>query len=189
MISKEECLNAIQVLEQSRQALLEKNSIKLRELSNRTTHTSCTYQDEGSILIAVLVYTLSKLIEREDFKKIKDWDKMATKINLHLGKAVDSLENEDYESYKKELRNSKSALENASVKLKPYIEELLRKAEINKAAKFYEHGLSLEKTADILGVTQWELSEYTGQKEMKDIKLNRTINTKTRIKMAMDFLK
>ena len=43
--------------------------------------------------------------------------------------------------------------------LKEYIQEVFRKAYINKASRIYEHGISRAETAGLLGVTQWELAE------------------------------
>ena len=73
--------------------------------------------------------------------------------------------------------------------MKPYINEVLRKASINKASRIHEHGISLGQTAKLLGITQWELSEYIGRKEITDRRYSQTINTKIRAKMAMEFFK
>ena len=43
------------------------------------------------------------------------------------------------------------------------------------------------RTAKMLGVTQWELSEYTGQKQISDNPYNETLSVKKRAKMAMEF--
>jgi predicted transcriptional regulator len=82
---------------------------------------------------------------------------------------------------------ARKTLSSLSVNLKPYIEEVMRKASINKASKIYEHGISLGQTANLLGISQWELSEYTGQTSIADTNYNNTINTKKRAQMAMEF--
>jgi predicted transcriptional regulator len=71
--------------------------------------------------------------------------------------------------------------------MKPYIQEVLRKASINKASKIYEHGISLGQTAQLLGITQWELSEYSGQTNVSDNDYNKTLDIKKRAKMALEF--
>ena len=70
--------------------------------------------------------------------------------------------------------------------LKQYIQDVFKKAAINKGSKIYEHGLSLEHTAKLLGTSQWELSEYIGQKHF-DVQQVQTIDIKERAKMALEF--
>ena len=66
-----------------------------------------------------------------------------------------------------------------------YIEDVFKKAQINKASKIYEHGISLEKTAKLLGVSMFDLASYTGQ-AIADTSEGNTISVKTRIKNAME---
>jgi len=73
--------------------------------------------------------------------------------------------------------------------MREIIQEVLRKASINKASKIYEHGLSLAKTSKLLGITQWELSEYVGGKDNMQVNLNKTIDAKARAQMAMEFFR
>src|SRR3989339_1066347 len=42
----------------------EKGTMELKELSNNTIHNASIFQDECSVSIAVLIYSLSKIIER-----------------------------------------------------------------------------------------------------------------------------
>ena len=63
----------------------------------------------------------------------------------------------------------------------------MHKASVNKASKIYEHGISMGRTAKMLGITQWELSEYTGQKNVPDNPYNETFDVRKRAEMAMEF--
>ena len=142
----QEVLHTIQVLEDTKRGLLEGDSLKLKELSNETLHSACGIQDSASLTIAVLVYALSKIIERKDGVKVRDWDLFVKKFN-----------------------------------------SFLKKASINKASKIYEHGISLGHKADLLGLTQWELAEYTSQSNAAENEQNITIDVKKRAKMALEF--
>lgn len=184
---KKECENASSVLKQAKEALAEKSAVKLKDLSNRTIHSSCSYQDAGSITSAVLIYALSKLIEREDYKKIKNWDKFVKKFNASINLAILALDQNNSDMYAKYMEQARKILESTSLNLKPYIEEVLRKASINKGGRLYEHGISLGQTARLLGITTWELSEYTGQEKIEDSVFNETINIKKRAKIALEF--
>lgn len=182
---KEECINASQVLEETKKAIKEKDALKLKELSNRTIHSSCFYQDAGSITTAVLVYALSKLIERQDYIKIKNWDKFVRNLNSVFNSAISALKKNKPEEYSYYMQQARKTIESIS-NLKPYIQEVLRKASINKASKLYEHGLSSEQTSRLLGITQWELAEYIGQRNIPIPK--EIIPIKKRAQMAMEFL-
>ena len=57
-------------------------------------------------------------------------------------------------------------------------------AKINKASKIYDHGISMEKTAKILGITLWELAEYSGRSQTGNVNLGVTMKLKDRIKLA-----
>ena len=55
------------------------------------------------------------------------------------------------------IRNSINEIEGD---LSVYLRDILYKAGINKAFKLYEHGLSAEKTASLLGVSLWDFAGY-----------------------------
>ena len=98
-----------------------------------------------------------------------------------------ALEQNDYPKYQESILRAKKAMESISPNLKNYIREVLQKAAINKAYRLYEHGLSLGQTAKLLGLTQWELLDYTGQ-TTPDSSLPQTLEVKKRAQMALEFL-
>ena len=93
----------------------------------------------------------------------------------------------DEEKFNSFLKKAREALEESSVDMKQYIQDVLRKASINKASRIYEHGISLGQTAQILGLTSWELAEYAGQSKSVETRYMQTINEKSRAKMALEF--
>jgi hypothetical protein len=76
-------------------------------------------------------------------------------------------------------------IENLSGKLKKYIKEVFRNADVSKASRIYEHGISMEQTANLLGVSLYDLAQYAGKTGIPDVPENYTMNTKLRIKLAM----
>jgi hypothetical protein len=183
----EETVHIIEVLENAKEALKKENVLKLNELSNQTIHSASTFQDTGSITIAVLIYTLSKLVERKYYLKIRNWNVLIKKINADFTLAVTALKENNEGKYEKYMEMARKTISTTSLNFKPYIQEVLRKASINKASKIYEHGISMGQTAKILGVTQWELSEYAGQTKIADTPQNITFDIKKRAKMALEF--
>lgn len=188
MIEEKESENVREILNESKQALLSNNILKLKELSNRTIHLVCKIQDPASIMISVIIYALSKLVERREGLKIRNWDVFVRKMNSILDLAIKSIDDKNEEAYERYLTKARQTIQSISSNLKPYIEEVLRKSSINKASRVYEHGISMEQTSKLLGITQWELSEYAGQMSIPDVNINKTLDVRERAKMAMEFL-
>lgn len=186
-LTKEEREHVIDILKKTKKALIDEDSVLLKELSNQTVHSASVFQDAGSITFAVIVYALSKLVERREALNVKNWGSFVKRINSKIDRAIESLENEKYEDYIEDLLQARKTLSSISENLASYVQEVLRKASINKASRIYEHGLSLEKTSHLLGITQWELSEYVGQSPSAEQKQNQTIDIKKRAKEALAF--
>ena len=183
----EEITHVIEVLTRARRALEQEDAAELKQLSDQTIHAASVYQHTDYMFVAVIIYTLSKIIERKDKLQIKNWQQFMREINSLLSLAILSLQHHKQGQFIKFLSKIKRYMENNSKDLRPLIEEVLRKASINKASKIYEHGISLSKTTKLLGVTPWELTEYIGEKENPHIQLNKTIDIKERARMAMEF--
>jgi hypothetical protein len=187
MLEKE---NILRILKETSVALKSGNSLKIKELSNQTVHSASIEQDTSSINIAVLLYSISKILEREEYKREKNWDKFYKKFNKSLDLAILYLEKNDIKKFKYFLKTLRDQINNLSGNLKIYIEDVFRKAEINKASKIYEHGISMEQTAKLLGVSLWELANYTGQKTLLNSEPeSKTFEVKNRIKITEDFFK
>ncbi len=66
-------------------------------------------------------------------------------------------------------------------KLKLYIEEVISKAKVKKGSKLHEHGLSIARTAEVLGISQWELMNYVGKTTISTVD---GVDVKTRLNFA-----
>ena len=178
--------HVLEILKGAKRALEKGDGVKLKELSNQTIHTSSIDQDPDNVAIAVIVYSFSKIIERKDYQKYENW-KTFYKTNLSLiGKTIKALEKGNDAEVRKYLTSIRKSIESLSGKLKIYIQDVFRKASINKASRIYEHGISMERTASLLGITMFELSEYAGKTGISDVPLGKTLEVKKRIKLAME---
>jgi len=184
---KEGYLHIAEVLEETKKALSTKNAFILKKLSDHVMHGACSYQDSGTITMTVLIYTLSKLLERGDNTKIKNWQILEQKLILYLSLATQAIRTQKQSKFEEYMQRARNTLTSYSINLKPYIQDVMKKSAINKGLKMYEHGLSQEKTARLLGITQWELSEYIGQKTFADKKQIQSMDIKKRAKMALEF--
>jgi len=172
----------LNVLKGVEKALAKKNYVKIKNLSNNLIHHASIHQETDIISIAVIIYSLSKIIEREDYKQETNWEKFYSEYMDCIKNAITALEKDNVEQFRKEITCLRQSIENLSGNLKTYINEVFRRAKINKASRLYEHGISMEKTAKILGISQWELSEYAGKTRIADVNLAVTLPIRQRIK-------
>ncbi len=129
---------------------------ELRNISNHTIHNASIFQDEYSLSIAIITYALSKINER-----------MRGRINFSairndLKNAISCLEKEKKENYSKAISAILSDIAKLDQQFKMYVQEVIHQASIRKATAIYEHGVSASKTAELLGISLWELSDYLG---------------------------
>jgi hypothetical protein len=178
---KEDILN---VVRESLNAIKNNEAIKLRDLSNQTLHSSSIFQDENSISIAVVCYALSKIFERTRYKDYKDWNLFYNLCLENLKNAKESLEKDDIIDYQNSIKNILNIIDKLSSNLKKYVKELIGQAQIAKGSRLYEHGISIGRTAELLGISKWELMEYSGKTGISDIEENISFPIDKRIKFA-----
>jgi len=182
----QEANNVLRILKETKVALEKNDSFTIRGLSNQTINTASLTQDLDNIAVAVIVYSLSKIVERQDYRQLPGWKKFYSNLLLYLNKSIEDIEKKNYERFREDFKLIRGSIDNLSGKLKKYIKEVFRGAEISKASRLYEHGISMEQTAKLLGVTLYELAEYVGKTGISDVPENRTMDTKSRIKLAME---
>lgn len=182
----EERDNILRILKETKTAVARNDIIALKELSNQTVHTASIHRDTDSISVAVIIYALSKLIERKNLQEYKNWPKFFKNFMNCINRAISALEKGRESEFANQLRCIRKEINNLSGNLKKHVEDVFRKAEINKASRIYEHGISMEQTSKLLGISIWELAEYAGQTGISDVNLNVTLPEKTRIKYALE---
>ena len=178
--------NILLIFQETKEALKRGDSATIKNLSNQTNNTAALTNDSDNIAAAVVVYSLSKIVERADYKKLSGWNKFYGRYIACIDNIILSIKKEDDGLYRKHIKILREAIEKISGSLKYYIKDVFRKASINRASKIYEHGISMEKTASLLGITMFELAGYVGQKEVADTPQIKTIGVKERIKTAME---
>ncbi len=178
--------HVIKVLDKVNKAVEEKNYVKLKKLSNQTLHSSSIHQNPELIMIAVITYSLNKIVERTNYKDYQEYDSFLKSLLNHLDRARDNLENDKEEKFREELVKIRKDINKISGSFKKHLKFIFNKASINKASRLYEHGLSMEKTANLLGVSVWELGEYVGKTGISEVKLNKTVTIKERVGTALN---
>ena len=174
----------LNILEEGIKAINENNISKLKELSDHTLHDAGIFQDKESVTIAVVMYSLGKIYERPRYKDYKDWGLFSNNVLTKLRLAADYLNKNDLKGYEINIKEIFNFVEKLSSKLKDYAKEVIEKAKVSKASRLHEHGLSLGRTAEILGISKWELSQYVGGTGIADVDENMTKDIKTRLKFT-----
>jgi hypothetical protein len=182
--------NVLRILQETKDAIKNNDSVRLKELSNQTIHTASIEQDPDNIAVAVAVYSLSKIVEREKYREYAGWKDFYNLIVSSIDSSIVSIKKNDDKKTRENLASISKAVSKLSGELKIYIQDVFRKAQINKASKIYEHGISMEQTANLLGITLFELAGYAGQKpEITEAPLTNTLDLKSRIKTVTDLFK
>ncbi len=132
----------------------------IKNLSNTLIHDSSIYQDEDSISLAVIIYSMSKIIERTNQVD----DKLKSRIEeMHRFLAVNHMQN-----FHKAIRNTMLNISKLDQGVGLYIQEVMQQARVKKGTKIIEHGISIAKSADLLGISQWQLLDYLGKTTIID---------------------
>ena len=150
---------------------------QIKELSNHVIHNASIFQDEDSISVAILIYSLSKIIERK--QKDLDYNKVLGMLNS----CISDLKNNEDDLFRKSIKNIFNFIRTMDEKLKLYIHEVINQAQIKKGCKLCEHGISVARASEVLGISQWELMRYLGQTTLID-KISEPIHISKRLNIA-----
>ncbi|MFA4960213.1 MAG: hypothetical protein WC548_00970 [Candidatus Pacearchaeota archaeon] len=184
----QEVENILRILSETKRFFKDDNPFELKNLSNQTIHSATISQDPDNIIVAVLVYSLGKILERNNYRSMEGWDEFYNEVIKNIDSAIKYLKNNDVNKCRIYLGKIRHSLNRISGDLSNYIRDIFYKAEINKAFKIYEHGLSSEQTAELLGVSLWDLSSYIGQSTISDSKVAISMPIAKRIKIAEEIL-
>ena len=165
-------------------AITNRDSMDLRKLSNYAIKNTSLYQDKYSVQLAVICYSLSKIIERNQSSENSLVTKNYKKVENELKNSIYYLEKRNLDRYKNSINNLFEQISSLDQQLEQYIEEIIEKSKIKKSSNIYEHGISLARSAEILGISQWQLMNYIGKTTIIDKTEQRTLSAKERLVMA-----
>jgi hypothetical protein len=146
------------VLKKAQKHISKGNSLRLKELSDYTISNAGIYQDTDSLSIAVIVYAISKLLERWGFDS-----EYSDELRELLAGAEFSLRDNKEEEYREQIKKISEFISIIEKSYRIYIEKVLEKAQVKKGSRLYEQGISAAKAASLLGIGQWELMSYVGK--------------------------
>jgi len=141
----------------------EKDLLELSELSNHIIHNASIFQDEDSISTALLIYSIYKI-----FARGKEKQKIYSKTTPLLKQAKSALEKNNVNEFRKKIKNIFKIILDIDSGASIYLEELLDKAKLKKGTRIYEHGISIARVAEIIGISLWDLSAYIGKTNISE---------------------
>lgn len=153
-------LDLLEVLGKSETFLSYSDSAKLKELSNKTIYNASVYQDQDSLKLAIIIYSLSKIMERG----IKDPKNFVMLISEAKVRVEDRKEDE----YRAIVSKLLDAIAHEDTKLGLYFDEVLEQAKVKKGGKLFEQGLSIGQASHLLGISKWELMHYVGKTSLTE---------------------
>ena len=140
----------------------EKDAAEIGELSNHVIHNASIFQDEDSISTAVLVYSLSKIIGRQQERV--NYSKL---LGMVLS-CISYLRNNQENNFRNSVKKIFEFIRTMDNKLKMYLNEVINHAQLKKGCKLCAHGISVARAAEVLGVSQWELLQYLGETTIEE---------------------
>lgn len=178
----------VSLLKEAKKAAENNDVFRLKQLSNQTVHSATIYQDTDNVIVAILIYALGKLIERRSSFDNKSFEKYLSFYLDTIDDLISYVNTKNENLFRNKVENILN-IKGLNDDLKKNVESVFMKARINKASKIYEHGISMEATAKLLGISIWELTEYTGQGSSSEVNFYKTVDVKKRIKNAMEFFR
>ncbi|MDD5178229.1 MAG: hypothetical protein PHT54_03030 [Candidatus Nanoarchaeia archaeon] len=174
----------INLINEALSAISKKDITLLKEISDHTIHNSATSQDDASISIAVVVYSLYKIFNNPSLTHSKKWERFSKDLVLYLGKAKEGLERDDLSKYNSSISLILKSMSKIESQLGQYIFSVINSAKVKKGTKLYEHGISASRAAQILGISSWDLMSYMGNVSIPETERILTKKTKERLESA-----
>ena len=155
-----------------------KDVFELKALSNHTIHNASIFQDKDSITVAIVIYSLYKILDRN--KDINVFDDLVS--------ARDFLIKDNVVGFRGVIRNILKKISETDKRLERFIQDVIEKAKVRKGMKIHEHGISMAKVSELLGISLWELMSYVGKTRMFDIE-NINIDVNKRLSFVREVFK
>jgi len=118
--------NVLRILEETKNSIKAGDATKIKILSNQTTNTASLTQDPDNIAVAVIVYSIGKIMERRDYQQLRGWKEFYRLVNSSLDRAIKDVQKNNEKGFRSDFEMIRKAINKVSGKLKRYIQELLK---------------------------------------------------------------
>jgi hypothetical protein len=170
-------------LSRVKKAVVDSNLSALDEINNQSIDNASIFQDEDSISIAVIGYSVYKLMSRNRFQKIDLPISFYSDLVKNLEESHSNLSKNKVSLYRSNIDNLFKVIGKLDNHFPMYIEEILGKAKIKKAFLLHDRGISLARSADVLGISQWDLMPYIGRTNISE-SVSKKVDVRSRLSFA-----
>lgn len=167
--------NVIDVLKKSLLSVRKRDVSVLKMLSNRLIHIASVNQDEDSVAIAIVLYSLYKIYSRSDYFEMKSWSVFNRKTLDFLRVAREMLLKGDFVRYRNVVNDYLRSADKLDSRLKRYVSDVINDAKISKGSRLYEHGISAGRTSEVLGISKFDLMGYVGGTGIADVSIGKNV--------------
>ncbi len=159
------CQDITVLLEEAVRGLRHEAVVDFSALSNRCIHCASIFQDPASLQTAVALYASAKIHQRlhEDPKK-QGW--VEQQLIVLFEAALAALKDHNEEGFIKAMTRVIALIRTVDKDINLFVDEVLEKARLTKGAKIFRHGISVQRVADMLGVSSWDLRGYLGKTQI-----------------------
>ncbi len=172
--------DVIAVLQNAKDAIQRGDILAIQEESNHIIHCTAIFQTREAIQTAVIVYALGKIMER------------GLTINMEIlddiQKAIEFMKVDNLRGFNDEIKTIYKIIITLDEHLSRYMQHIMTEARIKKGLRIYEHGISLRQTAELFGLSQWELMNYIGKTRVNEY-IAETVPVQQRMAFARTLFK
>jgi len=155
--------DVLDALQETIFAIEKKQYSDLHMISDHVLHSIVVYQDPELVDLSVAIYSLDKILEKEKYANHPKVKAFVKNILGMFKDAKNSVQKNDHDEYADLLKQVLKCIQDFSKSIKFYIDDLLHFAKIKKGTKLYEHGLSLGRASELVGVAKWDLMPAIGE--------------------------
>lgn len=161
--------DVLSVLRELRSGMEKADLDLLKASSDHTLHNAGIYQDEDSTTVAVIAYSLYKVFARERLHGQKLFQTFKKNVLNELSGAQSFLAKNSEKEYRVCIKKILSYIGKLEAKFGMYVTEVINQARIKKGGRVYEHGISIGRASQLMGISSWELRSYVGSTKLGDI--------------------
>jgi len=170
-------------------AFIKGNPHELREVTSSSTSSFAIYQKKVWLSLALISYTLSKIVEKPRYEKLASrGTRFSEAVSEGLQKAAALYRLGKEAVCQQELDDVVQQIQNMESKDMRFLSNLIVKGRTKVAATMYAQGLSLDTVVELTGAERNEVLNYSGKTTMPD-RMGRTLSARDRMAYARKLLK
>lgn len=155
----------------------------LRKTSNKCTKLLAIEAKKGMLELAIVAYSLAKVLEKPHLRKTEKWDEFISKTQKKLKECVYYAKEGREEAFERCIEELEKELAETEARDKRYVKDVLFKARIKIGSTLYAQGFSLGNAAALVGVSKRDIASYAGKTMISD-RAGKTIGIAERLRRA-----